>query len=212
MLRPFVFSLGWPLVATIAAILVCGCDSAPPEFTPPKLDPAAASAACLAEYDANKDGLLDKMELTKAPGIASQIALYDANSDGKVSKDELTARLTKFVADATAITTVSFQVMLDGKPLEGAAVRLVPEKYLGEAFKPATGTTDAQGFVSPEIAAADLNKDEQGLRGVHVATYRIEVTHPTIAMPAKFNTATEYGLEVAPDTTGRGVRVVELKN
>jgi hypothetical protein len=36
---------------------------------------------------------------------------------------------------------------------------------------------------------------DRGLLGVHYGTYKVEVTHPSVAIPAKYNTATTLGYE-----------------
>jgi hypothetical protein len=37
------------------------------------------------------------------------------------------------------------------------------------------------------------------ISGVFGGTYKIQVTHPSRSIPAKYNTATELGEEIAPD-------------
>lgn len=203
----------WLLGSLLAgAPFLVGCDPGPKEFVAPPMNADAASAACLAEYDADKNSALNKAELAKVPGIAAHLDLYDIDKNGEVSGNELVGRLRRLAGEGTAMTNVTFQITLDGKALEGADVKLVPEKYFGDGPKVATGKTDNQGFVSPSISDADLKPEEMGLRGVRVATYRLEVTHPMFQLPAKYNTATELGVEVAPDTHGRGTKTFALKS
>ena len=40
------------------------------------------------------------------------------------------------------------------------------------------------------------------MRGVYGGTYKIEITHPNVQVPAKYNTSTTLGEEVARDTLG----------
>jgi hypothetical protein len=55
-------------------------------------------------WDTNKDGFLDKDELTKALGenrAKRALELYDKDSDGKISKDEYTAWAKAYVKELT---------------------------------------------------------------------------------------------------------------
>jgi hypothetical protein len=87
------------------------------------------------------------------------------------------------------------RVTLDGRPLNGATVTFTPEKFLGSHLKPAQGTTDSQGFARPTI-------DDPALRARHFAgapygLYRVEISSNR-PIPAKYNTQTTLGTEIAP--------------
>jgi hypothetical protein len=88
-------------------------------------------------------------------------------------------------------------------------VKLIPEKYLGDEVKVAWGTSNARGIATMDIRDADLPASEQGLVGVHYGTYKIEVTHPTISIPARFNTQTTLGYETEK---GNPNLVLDLKS
>jgi len=171
---------------------------------PPKFDPAAASAQALADYDANKDGSLDKKELEKVPGILRQLEIWDTDKDGKVSGNEISARVSKYVSDGTGMLGFMCQINLDGKPLEGADVIFIPEPFLGPVLKPATAKSGLGGTVAPSIAKSDLPTGQTDLVGLRNGVYKVEVTHSTLKIPEKFNGKTILGVEVSSDSQGRG--------
>jgi hypothetical protein len=97
---------------------------------------------------------------------------------------------------ARPLFPVQGQVLLDGKPLAGATVRFVPEKFLGDGFKPAEGVCDERGL-------AELRTEGGRLPGVACGFYRVEVCKPgggKESLPARYNAASTLGHEVAPDT------------
>src|SRR5262249_28677062 len=117
--------------------------------------------------------------------------------DGKLSLQEIAERLSTFYQSSTvAQRSLGCQVLYDGNPLAGAQVTFVPEKFLGPAVKQASGKTDANGQAAIQIeGGADP--------GVHLGYYRVEVSRKDAAgketLPARYNTQTTLGQEVAPD-------------
>jgi hypothetical protein len=83
------------------------------------------------------------------------------------------------------------RVMHNGKPLEGAEVKFVPEKFLGENIPTGAGTTNENGYVAVSLPGE--------ARGVPPGFYRVEITKPGLSVPVKYNTDTVLGQEVAPD-------------
>ena len=61
------------------------------------------------------------------------------------------------------------QVHLDGKPLQGATVTYVPEKFLGSSIRQATGVSDERGSVA-------LVTEGEKLSGVQPGLYRVQVS------------------------------------
>ena len=84
---------------------------------------------------------------------------------------------------------------MDGRPLSGATVKLIPEKYLGDEIKAAVGVTNDGGSATMRIPDEDLPEAQRGIVGVHYGTYKVEITHPTMKIPAKYNTQTTLGYE-----------------
>jgi EF hand domain-containing protein len=183
----------WRWLILFGLLLVgCGCSSVTMEL--PKWDPATATDRALSEHDSNHDGKLSREELKKCPGLSSAIADFDQDGDGSISGDELKSVLQGMKDDEAALVEVACVVTHNNKPLEGATVKFVPESFLGEAFEPATGVTARNGTAYPSVAEEKLPEEYRGrIQGVHVGVYRVEVTHPNVAVPAKFNTQSGVG-------------------
>lgn len=69
--------------------------SAPPAATPAAAKPSAGAEAgstadqpTFADADRNKDGLLDKSEAGRVPGLSANFERADANRDGKLDEVE----------------------------------------------------------------------------------------------------------------------------
>ena len=76
----------------------------------------------------------------------------------------------------------------------------MPEKFLGPDFQTASAVTNAAGVVS---LIAPGPKDERP--GVPPGFYRVEITKPGLAIPAKYNTETILGIEVSDDLAAHRV-------
>ena len=92
-------------------------------------------------------------------------------------------------------------VNYDGKPLEGATVKFIPEPFMGGVVDEASGKTSPEGFAVIAIDQAKLPESQKGINGVRSGFYKVEITHPDKQIPARYNTATELGQEVANDST-----------
>lgn len=185
----------WAVLA--AAVLAAGCSGGGGP-TGPQISPREAADQALSEFDANKDGALDAKELEACPGLQSGMKQADKNSDGRLTADEILDRLTLFQQQGMQ-ADVSAEVTLDGRPLAGATVTLVPEKFMGSGVKPATATLDEMGtgYFSTEGAAAQIA----------LGYYRVQVSKNAQGretIPAKYNAKTVLGQEIAPDVGGRG--------
>jgi hypothetical protein len=162
------------------------------------LSPSAHASAAVQQYDQDGDGALSTVELAKCPGILKAMALYDKNSDGKVTADEIADRFNLWLEHKTAYMTVSCNVLLDGKRLDGGTVEFVPEEFFGDALHPASGEIQ-DGHAIVFVDASLLPPDLADVQGVHPGIYKVKITHPTIQVPAKYNTETTLGQEVALD-------------
>ncbi len=178
-----------------------GCSSRPNRVNPVEINASSASSEAMELYDKNADGALASDELNAVPGIKKYLDKYDRDSDQRVTRDEIAARLQAWTDARMGLLGRSYVVTLDGRLLEGATVTFVPEPYLGENVKPATGTTAPNGLTRMSHAEEDLPKTANGrpIHGVKGGTYKVQVTHPSRKIPAKYNTATELGDEVAFD-------------
>lgn len=193
----------------LAAMVLAGCSGKPARVVGVGYS-GSAGADCVKKYDKNGDGGLDDTELKSVDGLARAKSRFDANSDGKITADEIDARIAKWVESKIGLTQFSVGFTYGNKPLDGATIKLVPEDWLGTEVKPGTGTTDATGRANIVMAQEDLRADEKGLPGMRLGVYRVEVTHPSIQLPAKFNTQSEIGVEVANDDPEMGRLMIDL--
>jgi hypothetical protein len=188
-------------LALLAAcfLSVAGCSRGPARVLPPKINPSSAASAAMAKYDTDKNGFLDAKELEKAPALQSALKRIDTNGDGKISAEEIAARITKWQDSKLGLASVMARVTLDGQPLEDATVTFVPEEFLGLDIQKAIGKTNKGGAAGMTIE----HPQTPGLRGVQPGLYRVEVSKMVDGkeiVPAKYNTQTTLGVEVAQDS------------
>ncbi|HEY4235040.1 MAG TPA: hypothetical protein VGM76_16525 [Lacipirellulaceae bacterium] len=176
-------------------LLSVGCNRGPTAVKPPYIDPVEAGRQAIELYDTDHDGELSDQELAACPGILQHRDLYDADHNGKVSRQEVEDRIRKLRSSRIGLTKLTVQVRLDGRPLASAEIKLIPEKYLGDDIKAAVGKTGSSGLAMMRIPDQDLPASQHGLIGVHYGTYKVEITHPTVKVPAKYNTQTTLGYE-----------------
>jgi hypothetical protein len=188
---------GGAVLVALIALAGCGGGRGP---APPPVSPASATEQALAEYDADKDGALDAKELEQSPGLKALVTALGKGPGARLTADELTEQLQSLRAGGVTLTRASCQVLLDGKPLAGATVRYVPERFLGPGFKPATGTTDDAGY-APLVTEGE--KD-----GITPGLYRVEVSKKDAqgqeTVPARYNAQTTLGCQVGLQTRGAG--------
>jgi hypothetical protein len=184
------------LLAGSLLLLMAGCSYGSRRVEMPALSPEEAGKQALAEYDTNRDGFLDAKELERCPALKNSLAELDQNKDGKISAEEIAQRLAGFQATRIGLIAVPVRISLNGAPLAGATVTLKPEKFMGEAVKPASGISDEQGNVS-------LHVEGESASGTQWGFFRIEVSKKDAAgkelLPPRYNTSTTLGQEVAPN-------------
>lgn len=172
--------------------LVTGCGS---KVQTIKVDPAVAGPAAVKLYDKNGDGLLDETELKACPALMRELGAYDKSRDKKLSAEEIAEQIGSMYGHSAGLVKLSCTVTLDGAPLSGATVKFIPEPFLGEGIKTAEGVVDAQGSAVLGIPKEDLPKQLQRHSFMRVGIYRVEISHATRKIPAKYNTETELGYE-----------------
>jgi hypothetical protein len=182
---------GIAVACVIALVASVGCGGVK-EY---RVDPVAASKAAMEQYDKNGDGLLDETELKACPALRRELRAYDESKDKKLSADEIGAQIQDMYGQGPGMIALGCTVSLDGTALSGATVRFIPEPFLGPEIKEASGMTNATGTASLGIAAEELPKELRRHNLMRVGIYRVEITHPTKKIPAKYNTATELGFE-----------------
>lgn len=178
--------------------LVVGCSGGPSRVKPPSIDASEAAEQAMEMFDANQDGYIAEAELDNAPALKASMATLDTDEDGKVSEEEIEARILAWQANATGITAIRCYVTMDGRPLEGVQVKFDPAPFLGGDIKAAVGTTGPDGSVMPIVPKAD-RPSEDTPPGIQLGFFRIRVTDPANSIPAKYNTETILGQQVAPD-------------
>jgi hypothetical protein len=191
-------NLRWMFVLFGSIAGLVGCSRGPGRFEAPEVNPESAAARAMELYDANDDTALSKEELANCPGMLAQIKLYDENGNGAVDQDEISRRLTDLLKYRTGATGLNALVLYNGRPLGGATVVLEPEPYLGDQVQKAEGVTDGAGSADLGIPPEFVPEHLRRIKCVHYGTFKVRITHPTIPLPAKYNTATELGYETQP--------------
>jgi len=165
------------------------------------MDAVAVGAEAIKQFDANHDGKLSGKELEKCPGLKAAIAQIDRSGKGEITAKKIAARIKAWQDSKLGRMSLGCAVMHNGEPLEGAEVKFVPEKFLGKNVKTAKGKTDANGMAMLSVPTRATG----GLReppGVAPGFYRVEITKAGEKIPAKYNTETIFGQEVAMDAKG----------
>jgi EF hand len=186
----------WVFVAGLA-LLTTGCSGSDPGVA--QISPRDAANQALTDYDANKDGALDAKELEACPGLLTDLKRVDQNADGRLTADEIADRLSFFQQQGMQ-SDVAAEVSLDGRPLGGATVTLIPEQFMGASVKSASTVTDETGSGYFKIEGSEYVQVAYGY-------YRVQVSKNAQGremVPAKYNAKTVLGHEIAPDVEGRG--------
>jgi hypothetical protein len=187
---------------------MCGCSSRPSRVEVPQIDAGGAASAAVEQYDSNKDQSISQRESAACPGLAGSFKLYDANHDDLVSKAEIESRLKAMLGSGIGRMPCMLVVYAgdSNRPIEGARVRVVPEPFLNGAIQPGEGVTNDRGIAKPVTVDAP-----PGLPGIEFGLYRVQVTHDSLEIPAKYNTATELGFELSPLERNRDTFEFRLK-
>ncbi len=83
---------------------------------------------------------------------------------------------------------------------------------LTPSIKLAQGVTDESGVALMALGDENLPSDLQGQPLMQPGLFHVEITHPKLALPARYNTATELGFEVDPSQRGGTSARFELKS
>jgi len=179
------------------ATALLGCSAALEPVGVAPIKPTFAAQNAISQYDTNGDQHLSVDELANCTALHNVFGRYDRNADGQISQDELAARFEMWASGGLGVSTLACRVTWKGRPLSGAEVKLVAEHFFDGAIQPAAGTTDASGTALLAIDGLHLPADLQNLRGVQQGLYRVEITHPEIEIPTKYNTRSTLGKEVS---------------
>jgi hypothetical protein len=194
---------------TLAALslVIAGCGGAGSGG----VSPQSAAAAVLVRYDQNKDGALDAAEIKGCPPFAVDGLAMDADGDGRLTESEITAALEIAFAQSANWAEVTCTVLLDGRPLSGAVVRLRPLDALQDTLPPAEGETDAEGIAKPSVANDQV---PSGLQAplVRPGLYLVEISHPEKQLAERYNQSTELGWKVDPSSRAGTSARFDLKS
>lgn len=187
-------------IETLVAVVGCGtlllgCSGAPGRIATPGVDAQGAAEQALTLYDGDGDGQLNSEELKASPPLVDAVAAYDANRDGLLSREELETGMESWERRGIGAMALPFTVRLDGRPLQGAEVKLTPAPFLDDAVASAGGTADQTGSGSLQIAGDRPANVPANLPVIQPGLYLVEITHPTIPIPEVYNKASTLGLE-----------------
>lgn len=188
--------------AAIALAFTVGCSGSPGALYPPRVNAASAAKAALRESDRDGDGKLSKQEWSASPVLAAVAKRYDTNGDSMLDVAEIRQGIEEWQANAVGPRSVSFTVRLDGRPLPGATVRLVPASFFGPDVKEASDETGPNGGGHLTMAPEDMPKHAPKIPLVQPGLYRVEIRHPSRNVPARYNTETTLGIEITSSNPG----------
>ena len=193
------------VLGTLVLLSISACSG--PRVKLPKLSPAQAGRRAVKQYDADGNGAISEDELDNCPGLKVAMVSVDSDGDGRLVAEEITDRLEAQRATGVALASINCFVQLNGKPLAGASVRFVPEEFLGEGIKVASGTTGLGGTATMSIAG-------QEFPGVHCGFYRVEISKLNAngkeTVSAKYNSETILGQEVSLRVPEAGIATFSL--
>jgi hypothetical protein len=195
------------LAGTLCMICL-GCSGGPAAIPPVDVDIPQLTLQFMETYDNDKNGRLSREELASfAP--AADWAQTLRKQD--LSSNDLEQYLTRVFDRRIGLVSSTCVVTRKGQVLAGAEVRLVPIPLLNNVLPTGQGVTDAYGGVMLSAPREKLPAATQRIEGVMPpGLYLVEVTHPNIKIPEKYNTRTELGLELSSDTAYRGL-TIDLK-
>jgi hypothetical protein len=150
-------------------------------------------------YDTNKDGKISGDELDKCGALKSAIAQIDKGGEGFITAEKIATRVKEWQDSKLGRMSMTCLIQHNGQPLADADVKFVPEKFLGSNMIVASGKTDKNGLAVISIPTSGERTDPPG---VPPGLYRVEVTKAGANIPAKYNTDTILGQEVALDAKG----------
>lgn len=188
-----VASVSWMLV-----VFMVGCSSGPQRVAAPRIDPQRAASQAMEMYDVDHDGKLNEAELAKCPGVLISLPKYDTNHDKMVDAEEFANRLTELLRNRTGATQLGCNITYDGRPLGDAKVVFEPEPYLGSEIQAAEGVTTNIGQAPVGMPADKQPAALKSMKLIQYGTFKVRITHPTINLPAKYNTETTLGYETIP--------------
>jgi len=191
--------------SVLGAVLfaAAGCGWQPSGVSAPNVNPATAAKEAISEFDTTGDGALSRDELAACPGLLSVFDAYNTDGNDGLSAGEIEAGINRWAGGKMGLTQITCKVLSGGRPVPQATVRFVPEPFLTAALSPGEGTTNAQGLAG--LGATDksfLPKNLSHMKLMQPGIYRVEISHASAKIPAKFNTDTTLGVEITAEHPG----------
>ena len=195
----------------ILCTICCGCSHELSRALPPRYSSQAGETA-VSQYDTNRDGALGGTELDAVPALKSSLDAIDTDGNGQLTAAEINARVKQWLSFRIAEMPVRCEVLWNNEPLENAQVVFDPEPFLGADVHAAQGISTASGTAGISMAKAYLADERYA--GVACGWYKIRVTSTTVEIPARYNTETTLGCEVAmnADWVNHGAVQLQLQN
>ena len=161
---------------------------------PPKINPHAGPDA-ITMFDTNGDGKLSGRELDKCPGLKAALERLDPSKSGAITADMIEGRIAAWCASGLGRTPVRCYVSHNGTPLQRLDVKFVPERFLGHRDQDGQRSDGCpwRGHDQCPARPAELPA------GRAPGFYRIEITRSGLPIPARYNTDTLLGTEIAID-------------
>jgi len=176
----------------------------------PDFDPHLVATRAFAELNTDDDASLSQQELKGSPGLLASMSQFDQNGDGELTSAEIAESLSQWRRDKAGLLSLSCEVTWKGKPLKDATIRLVPEPFFDGAIPEASGVTDSFGTAELSCSPEHLPEALKSIRALKPGIYRVEVTHPNIDLPAKYNSKTTLGCSVSFRNSNTLVLVLDL--
>jgi len=197
-------------LVTFSLLTQSGCMRGPGRVVPPSINANSAGQEAIQMFDKNKDGKISGAELDAVPSLKEALPNFNPPStvEKGVTAANVTERIKKWQESRVGkIGSITCTVKRGGKPLAGADVKFVPEKFLGSNMPVCSGTSSVDGVA---ILSAPLQSTDD-VSGVPPGYYRVEITKSGENIPAKYNTQTIFGAEIAPDTMRRTQLIFDIK-
>lgn len=173
----------------------------------PLPDPDETAAAAMAKYDGNGDGSLSADEIAGSPGLVVAKTRIDVDGDGQLNEQEIVDYFDLYIEAGVTLKTVEVTATLDGRPLVGATVTLIPDDIHSDATKQATAVTGSGGRCQLVSEGATYPAVQMGL-------YRVTVSLDDGGgeqIPAKYNTESDIGIEVSAPAASEIKHGVQLE-
>jgi hypothetical protein len=202
------------LILSLAALVGwTGCNGGAAAIPPVKVNFERVVEQLLTDYDVDKNLALSKSELDAHPAVAECLSRCRRDRGDEISADQLERFLQAIFDPRAALVGASCVVRRNGQPLSGAEVRFVPLPAFEGVLPTGSGVSDSYGaamITPPREALPEEAPAAPGL--MPPGLYLVEVSHPSVTIPEKYNRNTVLGKEVSSETVYRGALAVNLKH